>query len=432
MNRVRDYLIPAAAETDDQFRQELLESSRRGLVMLGAVEAALALLLFAAGIRIGAETALILSGLGAVTVLMHRAALGWTRVRMTGFFSALIAGALLGWAGEVPGIVILGLLFPVAMPVEPWEALALGAEMAAIQFIHGNWVHPLFVPLIALAMTLLAAELYARRRAIFRDRQQAIRVAEALAGAQLRAQLAETAAGIGKLAAAVTHEINSPLGTLKSSIDTMLVVATRQCTAPDDQQAQLLQMQAELRRSVEASSARIEEVVARLQRFIHLEEAEIKDADVNELLKDAVLRLDPQVRDRVQLELNLQALPALNCRPQLLSVAFSDFLGNAIDAVNGDGRIRISTQRVGRSEVEVRFEDNGRGMPPEVVEGVFDPSFKISGDRVRSGNWSLFNSRQIVYEHGGDIRIASTVGKGTSIIIILPCKSCAMSGSGPG
>jgi two-component system, NtrC family, sensor kinase len=61
-------------------------------------------------------------------------------------------------------------------------------------------------------------------------------------------------------------------------------------------------------------------------------------------------------------------------------------------------------------------------MSPEEIESIFDPGFKVYGTRVSSGNWSLFNSRQIIFEHGGDISIDSAVGKGTTVCVTLPCQ----------
>ena len=72
------------------------------------------------------------------------------------------------------------------------------------------------------------------------------------------------------------------------------------------------------------------------------------------------------------------------------------------------------------AEVEVTIRDNGQGMTPEEADTIFEPSFKVNGSRVSSGNWSLFNSRQIVYEHGGEIRIDTAEGRGTAVHVMLP------------
>jgi two-component system NtrC family sensor kinase len=177
----------------------------------------------------------------------------------------------------------------------------------------------------------------------------------------------------------------------------------------------------ELLRSIRDSAARVEAVTHRLRRFVTLEEAELKSADLNELLSDVAVLHDDEIRERhIQLAFDLEKhLPKLTCRPQLLSSAFSTFLSNAIHAVNGDGRIEIQTRGLG-SEVEVTIRDNGRGMSPEQADTIFDPTFRVSGSRVSSGNWGLFNSRQIVYEHGGDIRVDTAEGRGTTVLITLP------------
>jgi signal transduction histidine kinase len=154
-----------------------------------------------------------------------------------------------------------------------------------------------------------------------------------------------------------------------------------------------------------------------------MDEAELKSADINELLSDVTLLHQEELRAaHVRLDFDLEeALPPLNCRPQLLSAVFSTLLTNAIHAVNGDGRISIETRRE-PGEVEVVIRDNGRGMSEEEAGTIFDPSFKVAEGRVASANWSLFNSRQIVYEHGGDIRLETAQGQGTAVRVTLPCR----------
>ena len=261
--------------------------------------------------------------------------------------------------------------------------------------------------------------LYGRRVAMYREHQESLRIAEALSGAQLRAQLAENAMAIGKLAAAVTHEINTPLGTLTSAVDTLLVLAARQATATPAQQERMVTMQADLRKSVQISTERIKGVIKRLQRFINLEEAELQSANINELISDVAILFKEQTQNGIQLEFDFQPVPTLICRPQLLSAVFSSLLSNAINAADGRGRILVTT-RLATAGVEVAIEDHGRGMSAEQIENIFDPGFQKSGTRIASGNWSLFNSRQIVFEHGGDIRIASMEGKGTTVWVTLP------------
>ena len=81
--------------------------------------------------------------------------------------------------------------------------------------------------------------------------------------------------------------------------------------APPEKQRQLVDTQADLRRSILASAERIQNVVARLQRFISLEDAEIKQANLNDLVSDVALLFQDQIGAKVNVEFDLKPLPTL-------------------------------------------------------------------------------------------------------------------------
>lgn len=451
---IREYLAPPA-EREEVFRQEVRRLSASGLKILGAVEIAVPILTFLVHFLVHPEQAvqaghlwqsLALVAVGTVTLLAARTGWALARARSVALASAVAGAAVLIWTSlavaqqfyesseYIPtGVTVIVLTMVAAVPLRPRQVLALGfsieaiyaaAEVAVLAGLFGSAEpgasHHVFIMVLTLMSTGVAAVLYRQRRSDSASHQEALRITEALTGAQLRAQLAENAASIGKLAAALTHEINSPLGALRSSVDTLLVLAAKQATAQPDQYAGLVAMQADLRRSLLSSADRIGSVVARLQRFISLEEAEVKTANLNDLLSGVALLFDDKIKQaNVRVEFDLRPLPTLTCRPQLLTAVFSSLLSNAINAVNGDGRIVIST-RLAEAAIQVRIADNGRGMSPEEVENIFDPRFRVSETRVSSGNWSLFNIRQIVFEHGGDIQIESAEGQGTAISVTIP------------
>lgn len=343
------------------------------------------------------------------------------------FVTVAVAAAVI--AAPLPGVYVLGGLALVVMtamsiaPFSPWHAAALGLSVEIVYFLWERVISSLprdragdyiFLTLVTVAAASVTASRHARRNARILARQEAIRSAEALTGAQLRAQLAENAISIGKMAAGLSHEINSPLGALRSSIQTLAAVAAARGADSSEPIRELFA-------NLQEAAARIDEVARRLRRFGNLEEAELKSANLNELLMDVTQMHEAEIQERkVQVEFDLErSLPTLTCRPQLLTAAFSSMLCNAIQAVNGDGRIGIST-RLRNLEVEVVIRDNGRGMPSEQVDTLFEPSFKVAGNRVASGNWSLFNARQIVYEHGGAITVETAEGAGTSMHVVLP------------
>ncbi len=453
--RIRQRLLPGL-DVNPKFEEHARNLGHPGLRTIGAVEIATPLLMLAGRLAMRGgrvDTAVLwqeaaMIAAGAATLLV--AATRWSRrhARPIAVVSAWLAPTLLIWAAIwrattpastddyiLTAITLVTLTTVASVPLLPWHAMTLGLALECtyiLSFRFGGQrvfsttaqhsdAHYIFLLMLALLLTFIAATNYEHRRTEYESHQEAIRAAEALTGAQLRAQLAESAISIGKMAAALSHEMNSPLGTLRSSIETLIVVVDRQLKAPPEQRDLLDHTRGQLRRAIEESARRIDEVSERLRRFVSLAEADLKPADLNELLSDvALLHEDELRRAGIRLEFDLErSLPRLTCRPQLLSSVFSTLLSNAIQAVDGNGHIEISTH--GRdSVVEVTVRDNGRGMPPEEAETIFDPSFKVEGARVASGNWSLFNSRQIVYEHGGDIRVETAVGRGTAVHVMLP------------
>ena len=386
--------------------------------------------------------------IGGLTLAVSRLEASRCRARMLALLSAWLAPALLAattiWKPTeslttddyvLTGITLVVLTAVASVPMLPWHALVLGLSIEGMYILSraeaargGNPVSPayrdahyIFLLLLTILATGIAAANYRHRRDEYEANQEAVRAAEALTGAQLRAELAESAIAIGKMAAALSHELNSPLGALGSSVDTLMEVTDRQISAKPGDVQRLADMRTQLRQSIDASIGRIQNVTKRLRRFVNLEDAELKPADLNELVSDVALLHERELQEaQVRLEFDLaKNLPSFTCRPQLLTAVFSTLLSNAIHAVNGDGRITILT-RMRDSQVEVTVADNGRGMSPEQADGIFTPALRTAGSRVASGNWSLFNSRQIVYEHGGEIRVETAEGRGTAIHVTLP------------
>lgn len=451
---IREALLPGSAEDDPRFRQEMLRLSHLGLFVTGWIELIAPVLMFLALTLVRAGEAplsarlwqaLTLMAVGAMTLVA--AAQRWSRphARFLAAFSgwlatvALISTSVLltpEFTADdhyIPGQITVVLLVLVATtPLRPLQMLTLGLAISFSYLavcVGAEQAHMLpdwdayyfvFALMLTILTTVLTAVVYGQRVSGHRNHLDSLRITEALAAAQGRALLSENAMAVGRLAAALTHELNTPLGALKSSIDTMLVIAGRQAAAKPEEQQRLLKMQAELRRSVTESIARLQKVMSRLKRFIQLEENEMTSTDLNELVNDVMILFESQLKDKIKLEFNSQPVPEVTCNRQQMTTVFSSLLSNAINAVNGDGHILISTRPM-ESAVEIRIQDNGRGMGSEELENIFDPSFRVTAGRVSSGNWSLFSSRQVIFEHGGDITIDSAPGKGTTVSVTLPC-----------
>jgi signal transduction histidine kinase len=222
------------------------------------------------------------------------------------------------------------------------------------------------------------------------------------------------------VAAALSHELNSPIGVLTSAVDTLSQLADRMASAPPEQRERLRAVLADVSRSGRDSSERLRGIVGRIQRFTNLDRAEVQSANLNDLLGDVVSLVSSETGNRAVIECDLQPVPRFLCRPQQLSAVFSNLLSNAVNAVDDGGKVSLSSRETDGG-IEIKIQDNGRGIPPEDLAALFDPAaFRVSQGRVAAGNWSLFSCRQILREHGGDVEVTSADGRGTTVRVTLP------------
>jgi signal transduction histidine kinase len=455
--RIQRYLLPGTIEHDPDFRAEVNRLSHIGLRVIGAIEIIVSSVMVVANLLLDPDPELVRPRIfmGAAIVCIGFICLGIANIkrlyhksRVLAMGSGLAAVGVLVWgmlymtqydptADEfIPGqITLVTLVIVAAIPLRPTDTLLYGflveslyviLALTAQEFLDvGAGVNALYV-LFIFMLTCLAAALttvvYEQRRSTYEWHRSTLEAAENLRLAESRNLLSQNAASVGRLAAALSHELNSPVGALVSGVDTLLLLASRQATSSTSEQQRLVVLQNELRKSIKDSTDRLKEIVARMQRFTNLDKAEIQAANINDIISDVTALVEPRYKGQATIRMDLKPVPPLVCRPQQLSAVFSNLLGNAIEATNGDGSVQISTAQCD-DQVEIAFEDNGRGLEAEQVETIFDPGFKVVKGRVSTGNWSMFSSRQIIREHGGDIHIQSRPGAGTRVRVVLPVES---------
>ena len=452
--RIQRYILPGDIENDPGFRREVERLSRIGLQVIGAIE--LVVSAFMAVVHmlldpnremlpIRAEMLGSLLAIGGLTLAAARPKALHRHARTLASVSALLVVGVVTFSlllltqfdptanAAIPAnITLIMLASAAALPFRPTDMLVFGFVVEcvyvglALTLHHSVAVGPgvdaifvLYIFMLTCLASVLTAVVYEHRRSTYEWHRRTIETSEQLRVAESRNLLSENAASVGRLAAAVSHELNSPIGALVSGVDTLLLLAARQPHSSPSEQQRLLLLQNELRRSIKQSTDRLKEIVARMQRFSNLDKAEVQAANINDLISDVAALLEPRYKGVVEVDIRLEPVPPLVCRPQQISAVFSNLMGNAIDATNGNGRVTVSSRDKG-SAVEVAFEDNGRGLSNAELQSIFDPGFKVTQGRVSTGNWSMFSSRQIVHEHGGDIHIESERGKGTRVRVVLP------------
>ncbi len=456
--QIRAFLLPDAAERDETFRQEIARLAHLGLQLIGAGAIGGALFIFLSRFAIAYDPSetlprlwacLMLAACGALALALAQVkrfsvsncwliiAICWL-IEGTSIFASLYFFASSPAAEHfIPGqITLIMMVAVVCAPLLPAQTLLMGLGMGVTYWViagaHSHTFLPgatavdptefLLIMLITLLAIAMSGVLYAQRSATFFSYAAAVRAAEELRLAQQQVGLAENASSLTRLAAALSHELNTPIGALTSGIDTLLLLAARQATSGPDDSGRLLKLQSSLRRTIQESAKRLQQIAARLNRFTNLDQATLQMACVNEMIDDVRALVRPQLKPDTTLEFDAVAVPRIACNPQQISAVLYDLLSNAAASVNGNGRVRIET-RTPPGRIEVRIMDNGKGIPAEEVNSIFDPTFRESDGRVKSGNWSMFNARQIVRAHQGEIRLESQPGVGSTVTISLPVGS---------
>ena len=148
----------------------------------------------------------------------------------------------------------------------------------------------------------------------------------------------------------------------------------------------------------------------------------LRQTDLNSLLQKAVRELKIELVPNIKIEWNLDQLPQVNCDPAQMEKVFQNLLLNSLEAMPKGGRVTVMTRMLSNQahppEVRVSISDTGVGFNQEYIRTrLFQPfaSTKKSGLGI-----GLFQSKEIVEQHGGRIWVESKEGEGTTFFMALP------------
>jgi len=240
-------------------------------------------------------------------------------------------------------------------------------------------------------------------------------------------------AAVGELAAGIAHEIDNPITFVRANLvalqkdwKTLAEVADdgegairtptgRAGGAPNGRRERFDEGDEILTESVEGVD-RIASIVRDVGAISHAGMGSFEFVELNSLLDNAVNVA--ALSRSVSIERFYSDIPQVRCAPQQLKQVFLNLLINAFQATGDDGGIRLTTAG-GDDRVEVRVEDDGCGIPDENLDRIFDPFFTTQPVGEGTG-LGLALCYQIVHNHGGEIRVESVVGEGTSFRVLLP------------
>lgn len=268
---------------------------------------------------------------------------------------------------------------------------------------------------------------------------------------------AEKMASIGLLAAGVAHEINNPLSYVRTNLDTgkkyfikivslierygalesYLASSTDQKTVRllnkiiDEKKENDIDFIVDDLEDLIAESLygvdKIREIVQDLRTFSRVDDAKQNEINLNDALDNTLKMLKSQIKRGTRVTKRFGDIPRVQCYPQKISQVLMNVLINALQAIEGNGAIELSTRFVQtgkRAEdrfVEIVVSDTGCGIPQENLNKLFDPFFTTKPVGTGTG-LGLSIVYEIIASHGGRIDVTSQLGQGSCFKILLPEK----------
>ncbi|MBK8508292.1 MAG: GHKL domain-containing protein [Candidatus Competibacteraceae bacterium] len=269
---------------------------------------------------------------------------------------------------------------------------------------------------------------------------------------QSQAQLiqSEKMASLGQMVAGVAHEINTPLAYCHSNIDLVkeqlpeIIGLFKEFAnfpslldAPAAEQQNLKEGIATIQDAIltferegsfdeinlllEGSLSgldQISDMVKSLKDFSRLDQHKVENFDLNRGLDSVLVIANNVLKNKVELIKEYGQLPKISCSPSQLNQVFLNLIVNASQAIENSGIIRLRTL-ADHHFVNVIVEDNGKGIPEDILPRIFDPFFTTKEIGKGTG-LGLSIAYKIVQQHGGKITVHSEVNKGTQFTVSIP------------
>jgi two-component system NtrC family sensor kinase len=243
-------------------------------------------------------------------------------------------------------------------------------------------------------------------------------------------------ASLGQLVAGVAHELNNPIGFIYSNMTHLREYSEKLVQLVGVAEAQPTKLPAakkeadfdyivqdlpRLITSCEDGARRTRDIVLGLRNFSRLEEAALKEVDVEEGLQNTLRLLSGELKNRIEVVEEYGGVPFVTCYPSQLNQVFMNILSNAAQAIDGSGTIFIRTKMKNPDTVQIEIEDTGKGMDEETRGKIFDPFFTTKSLGTGTG-LGLSISYGVIEKHKGEILVDSEPGRGTKFTLLLPVK----------
>ena len=265
------------------------------------------------------------------------------------------------------------------------------------------------------ALALENALMYEELKAFSGQLEDRVRRASArLEETQRQLFQSEKLAALGKLSAGIAHEIRNPLTSIKILIHSLVDERATENSREKDLAV------------IETEIARVNKIIKQFLDFARPRPPSLEPTDVRTILDETLALLVYEMEaQRISPEKRYAPdLPPVPMDREQMKQVFLNLMLNAIQAMEHGGTLRVATLRAspapgkgGRSAAEIGVEDTGPGIPEDLRSRIFEPFFSSKEEGIGLG---LSIAQRIVEEHGGEIRVESKVGVGTTFVVALP------------